>query len=338
VRILMLAGGDSDEREVSLNSGRAVYESLTQLGHTVIAVDPASGRLLTSADGHYLLKAGESPSQLEVVQSSGEGLRHALAQNSSKSPDVVFLTLHGGAGENGSLQCLLDMAGMKYTGSGMLASAIAMDKEKSKRLFESVGVATPKWALYRAWEWERTNIPEDIISRLPLPVIVKPNDGGSSVGMSRVNNDAEIPPAIERCFKASPNMLVEEYIAGRELTVAVIDDRVFPIVEITPKDGLYDYKAKYTKGGSNYTCPAKLDADIAESIQQSARKCYDVMGACGLARIDFMLAPDNNYYCLEVNTLPGMTNLSLAPMAAQAGGLSFEQLVDAMIQSALKER
>jgi D-alanine-D-alanine ligase len=334
----MLAGGDSDEREVSLNSGRAVHEALTHLGHTVVAIDPASGRSLTGSDGRYLIQAGEAESKFEAVQSSGAGLRQVLAQGTGDKADVVILTLHGGAGENGSLQCLLDMAGMKYNGSGMLASAIAMDKEKSKRLFQSVGVATPKWVLYRSWEWERDNIAEDIVSRLPFPVIIKPNDGGSSVGMSRVSTDSELPMAIDLCFKASPNMLVEEYVAGRELTVAVLDDRVFPIVEITPKEGLYDYKAKYTKGQSHYTCPAKLDADISESIQQSARKCYDVMGARGLARIDFMLDHDHRYYCLEVNTLPGMTNLSLAPMAAQAAGLSFEGLIEAIINSALKER
>jgi D-alanine-D-alanine ligase len=156
--------------------------------------------------------------------------------------------------------------------------------------------------------------------------------------MSLVRTDSELAAAIDLCFKASPNMLVEEYVAGRELTVAVLDDRVFSIVEITPKQGLYDYKSKYTKGQSDYTCPAKLDADLAESIQQSTRKAYDVMGARGLARIDFMLGLDNRYYCLEVNTLPGMTNLSLAPMAASADGLSFENLVAAMIQSAIKER
>jgi len=334
----MLAGGDSDEREVSLNSGRAVFEALKGLGHTVVAVDPASGQSLTGADGNYLIASGEAASKVQVVQTSGAGLRQVLSQESEPKPEVIFLTLHGGAGENGSLQCLLDMAGMKYTGSGMLASAIAMDKEKSKRLFESVGVATPKWVLYRSWEWERENIAEDIVSRLPLPVIIKPNDSGSSVGMSLVRTDSELAAAIDLCFKASPNMLVEEYVAGRELTVAVLDDRVFSIVEITPKQGLYDYKSKYTKGQSDYTCPAKLDADLAESIQQSTRKAYDVMGARGLARIDFMLGLDNRYYCLEVNTLPGMTNLSLAPMAASADGLSFENLVAAMIQSAIKER
>ncbi|MEK7775221.1 MAG: D-alanine--D-alanine ligase, partial [Candidatus Zixiibacteriota bacterium] len=201
----MLAGGDSDEREVSLNSGRAVYEALTKLGHTVIAVDPASGRSLTASNGTYLIGTGESPSKIQADQTSGEGVRQILSHESEPKSEVVFLTLHGGAGENGSLQCLLDMAGMKYTGSGMLASAIAMDKEKSKRLFESVGVATPKWVLYRSWEWERGNIAEDIVSRLPLPVIIKPNDSGSSVGMSLVRTDSEISPAIELCFKASQN-------------------------------------------------------------------------------------------------------------------------------------
>lgn len=338
MKVLVLAGGKSSEREVSLNSGSAITASLRRIGHTVTAIDPATGRNLIGVDGQYNPKLTGSD---EVTSDAVVSSEIALAMNSGqmKDIDVVFIALHGGAGENGTLQNLLSLSGQKYTGSNMTASAVAMDKAMTKRLMASVNVRTPHWKLYQL---EASAIPaavvQSIVDHFKYPFIVKPNDGGSTVGLTKVERADQIETALQTAAKESRHVLVEEYVHGRELTVAVLDNEAFPVVEIRPLSGLYDYEAKYTKGKSEYICPAPISDDISAGLKHAALQVYEVVGASGLARVDFLLSDDNRSYCLEINTLPGMTNLSLAPMAAKAAGIDFDQLLAKIIDSALKRK
>ena len=338
MKVLLLAGGDSGEREVSLDSGAAIYDSLKRLGHTVYAIDPASGKSLLTSDGRFLSGASTAGATAAApVQRGAMALAKTLVTPAFDDIKVVFLALHGGTGENGSIQNLLELAGMPFTGSDMTSSTVAMHKEMSKRLFKSEGINTPKWKTFRVKD---NGISRDIVNEISsffeFPVIVKPNDSGSTLGLSRVEKREELADAFQKTLKESKIVLVEEYISGRELTVPVLDNRVFPVIEIIPESGLYDYEAKYTKGRSQYVVPAEISNKLSDKMKSTAKQVYDILGAAGLARIDFILAKGNKYHCLELNTLPGMTELSLAPMAAQAEGVSFDQLIELLIKSALE--
>lgn len=336
MKVLLLAGGNSSEAAVSINSGRAIYDSLKRLGHEVLAVDPAGGRPLIGADGQYLPPSQNSspataPSNVGVPAIS-------FGRTNLADISVVVIALHGGEGENGTIQSLLDLSGVKYTGSGMAASAIAMNKAITKRLLISEGIVTPAWVLY---QYKTGMDPEpiryDILSRFRCPFIIKPNEGGSTVGLTKVKDPSEVIPALDAAAAEGTGILVEEFVSGRELTVAVLDGHPFPVVEIRPKNELYDYEAKYTKGKSEYLAPAPIDPRLAQALQDAAVKAYNVIGASGLGRIDFMMNENGWFYCLEINTLPGMTNLSLAPMAAKCEGIDFDGLISRIIDSALRK-
>jgi D-alanine-D-alanine ligase len=336
LKILVLAGGDSNERDVSLDSGTAVCGSLQRLGHDVRAIDPATGAELLDSDGKFLLPGarelangdGQTPNQM--VTSLAAQVDHA---------EIVFIALHGGGGENGSIQNLLDLAGIKYTGSGMTASAVAMDKAVAKRVMASLNIATPDWELVRAdSDTDFSVVAVSIVKRLAPPIIVKPNDGGSTIGLTRVTEEAQLPSALHRAAKQSSQILIEKYVAGRELTVAVFDSRAYPVVEIKPVSGLYDYEAKYTKGKSEYVAPAEIDDNLATGLKAAASEIYRAIGCEGLARVDFIVDGEDRFFCLEVNTLPGMTELSLAPMAMKCEGIDFDKLVTMIIDSALRRQ
>lgn len=337
MKILLLAGGSSSENRVSLNTGAAIFEALKRLGHDVLPIDPATGRSLIGADGAFQIEL--PPGSTTTLATSGSrALTAALSSPAYRDINLVFIALHGGEGENGTIQALLDLSGIRYTGSGMAASAIAMNKAVSKRLFQSASIPTPNWQLYRLGEaWSIARIVSDIETRFAPPIIVKPNDGGSTVGLTKVKEFARLTEAVECSAKESREILVEQFVAGREMTVAVIDGEPLPVVEIRPKNELYDYEAKYTKGKSEYLAPAPIDDSTARTLQEYGRLAFELVGARGLARIDFILAADGTPYCLEVNTLPGMTNLSLAPMAAKCVGMSFDQLIERIILAALRD-
>jgi len=291
---------------------------------------------LLDSQGDYRIdaavKQGSAREQLNV-----RALPGVLERPEHRDVDVVLLCLHGGAGENGTLQCLLDLAGIRYTGSGMKASAVAMDKAMTKKLAAAEGVPVPASIKVRIG---RDGVTDRHLSkaahRFTLPVIVKPNDSGSTVGLTRVERVEEMKKALETAAGESSEVLIEQYIKGRELTVSVLDGEALPVVEIKPKKGLYDYESKYTRGMSEYIAPAEIADDLAAGMQRDAVKTYHAVGAEGLVRVDFMLDEDFNYYMLELNTLPGMTELSLAPMAAKAIGLEFHELVDRIIKSAME--
>lgn len=337
MKVLLLAGGDSSEREVSLSSGAAIFNSLKRLGHDVSAIDPSTGKSLLTSEGRFLTQGMSAKIEAGSVPQIGSmALAKSITGSELRDFEVVFLALHGGKGENGSIQNLLELARIPFTGSDMKASAIAMDKATSKRLFESAKIATPKWKAYIInFNEDGAAILKDVKRNFKFPLIVKPNDGGSTIGLTKVMKPQGLLGAFETAMKESHVILVEDYIDGRELTVPVLDGQAFPVIEIIPKSGLYDYEAKYTKGKSEYVVPAKIPSALAKRVQKAALTVFNLIGASGLARIDFMLAKSGKFYCLEINTLPGMTELSLSPMAAQVVGINFDQLIEKMVESAV---
>jgi D-alanine-D-alanine ligase len=325
MKVAVLMGGRSSEREISLRTGRGVAQALRNLGHEVAAIDAASGRLLPAGDE----ERGAPP--ISALEPAGET---ALARPETLSgADVVFIALHGATGENGTLQALLDLAGRAYTGSGMLASALAMNKAMSKRIFQQAGVPTPRWLLLARGAGAAG---VDVGALGGYPLVVKPNEEGSSVGLTIVREAGELPGAIERAA-ALGEVLIEQYIEGRELTVAVLGDEALPVVEIRPKSGLYDYESKYTAGRSEYFCPADLPAPVTARVRALGLEAARSLGCRGVSRADFRLGEDGVAYCLEVNTVPGMTPTSLVPMAAKAHGLSYDQLVQRMLELAVRD-
>ncbi len=253
MKILLLAGGDSSERAVSLDSGKAVFQALNRLGHKVYAIDASTGRSLLSSDGSFIEHKTDSAARtVPVPKSKTWSLANAIGSPGFTDIEMVFIALHGGSGENGKIQCLLDLAGKKYTGSNMAASAIAMDKAVAKRLCTSENIVTPDWAIYRIRGGKIDDrLIHEICQRFQYPLIVKPNDGGSTIGLSKVDSEEQLLEALEKSLKESRDILVEEYIEGREITAAILDGKALPLVEIRPANELYDYEAKYTKGKSN---------------------------------------------------------------------------------------
>ena len=328
LRIAVLMGGTSAERDVSLASGIRITEALRKCGHEVVAVDTVSG-LLTAADEQRLLAGGvvktvpPDTKALVRMNAAMQGTLRALP-----TADVLFLALHGGQGEDGTLQALLDLTGVPYTGSGHLASALAMDKDLSKHLFRAAGVPTADWLMAPA-------TPEQVEATLGFPVIVKPSKQGSTVGLNIVRTSVELQPAIDEAFVHDDEVMIEQFIAGRELTVGVLGDETLPVGEIIPKHEIYDYECKYTPGMAVEEFPARLTDDETKTVQSLARKAFVALKLRGYARIDFRMSPDGTFYCLEANTLPGMTGLSLVPQAAMAAGMSFEALCERIVQLAV---
>ncbi|KAA3633806.1 MAG: ATP-grasp domain-containing protein, partial [Calditrichaeota bacterium] len=288
MKVLVLAGGDSNERTVSLSSGKAVFDALKRLGHIAYALDPSSGKSLLGSDGSFIeFKKDDSGRAAAPTKSSGWSLAKTLGSPAFQDIEIVFITLHGGSGENGKLQCLLEIAGKKHTGSDMAASAIAMDKATSKRLCVSEKIKTPKFEVYHISNKDITDeLLAPILKKFKFPFIVKPNDGGSTLGLSKVDSESELVRAIEKAASESTHVIIEEFIAGREITAAVLQGKKLPLVEIVPNSGLYDYEAKYTKGSSEYFVPADISEELTEAIQEAAVKIYNIIGCSGLARAD----------------------------------------------------
>jgi D-alanine-D-alanine ligase len=328
LRIAVLMGGTSAERDVSLASGIRIVEALRQRGHEVVPVDTVHG-LLSADDERRLLAGG-------VVKTAPPDTKALIRMNAAMQgtlrtlpkADVLFLALHGGQGEDGTLQALLDLTGVPYTGSGHLASALAMDKDLSKRLFRAAGVPTPDWLMAPVTS-------EQVDAALGFPVIVKPSKQGSTVGLSIVKAAGDLEAAIAAAFEHDDEVMVERFIAGRELTVAILGDVALPVGEIIPKHEIYDYECKYTPGMAVEEFPAKLTAEQTSTIQDLALRAFKALKLTGYARVDFRMSTDGMFYCLEANTLPGMTQTSLIPQAAAAVGMSFPELCDRIVHLAL---
>ena len=276
----------------------------------------------------------------DVSLKSGEAIKKALNHNGYDvtsiildtkleklvkellSVDLVFLGLHGNIGENGTIQGFLDALGIIYTGSGPLSSAICMDKNISKIIAKNNGIMTPKWKLCN------TAIHD---AKMNYPVIVKPNGQGSTVGLQIAHNESELKPALEYAFNYDNSVLVEEYIQGRELTVMLIDGKAQPVCEIIPSHEFYDYECKYTAGMSKYICPAEIDDNISNYVKKISENLFDLLKCENYSRADFRMDDQNKFWFLEMNTLPGMTDTSLAPISALAAGISFNELIDKIV-------
>jgi D-alanine-D-alanine ligase len=334
-RIAVLMGGTSSERDVSLASGIRITEALRACGHDVVAVDTVSG-VLTRGDEERLLAGGvvktvpPDTKALIRMNAAMQGTLRALPQ-----ADVLFLALHGGQGEDGTLQALLDLTGVPYTGSGHLASALAMDKDLSKRLFRSAGVPTADWLM----TGPREELSETMVEQtLGLPVVVKPSKEGSTVGLSVVKELGQLRAAIAEAALYDDEVMIERFVPGRELTVGVVGDHAMPVGEIIPKHEIYDYECKYTPGMAVEEFPAKLTPAQTAEAQRLAILAFRALKLDGCARIDFRMTAAGELFCLEANTSPGMTGTSLIPQAAAAEGMDFSSFCDRIVALAKSTR
>ncbi len=336
MKIALLTGGLSSEREVSLSSGRGILKGLRNTGHEVKVIDPINGKELVEEEIVFKdIVSKEYPTLDKIRQLQKESSRKLLECINSDlfdDIDLVFIGLHGKYGEDGKLQTLLELRGLKYTGSGIQSSAIAMDKDVSKLVFERNGIQTPPWKALYSIDGADYN---EFISLFGSPLVIKPNDEGSTVGLTIAKSEEEFKRGIETAFNYSEKVLVEKYIKGRELTVSVIDGNAYPVIEIIPFDGFYDYEHKYSKGKSKYVCPAEIPEETAEIAKELGLKAYKALNSKVYARVDFLMTEKNELYCLEVNTLPGMTELSLVPMAAKAMNMGFDSLINKIVDSSL---
>lgn len=338
LRITVLLGGVSAEREVSLSSGLRIAVALRERGHEVICLDPADGVLTRETERRLLATGvGSAPPSLDAL----EGLAsQSLSPTLGTLPEIteadcVFLALHGGQGEDGTVQALLDMVGVPYTGSGHLASALAMDKHLSKVVLRAAGVATADWIMAPA---DLSRLDADEVGRtLRWPVVVKPSKQGSTVGLSIVREPGELAAAVTEAFRYDDEVMIERFVPGQELTVGILGDRVLPTIEIQPVKELYDYECKYTPGMAREFV-AELPADIDRRLADQAAKAFAALKLGGYARIDFRLDPNGQPWCLEANTLPGMTPTSLIPQAAAAAAISFPELCEQIVTLALGQR
>lgn len=331
MKITLLTGGTSSERDVAIASASQVASALRSRGHDLAVVDTARG-LITGAEeaAFFGTGVGAAPPELEALVAlerglivSGLGSLPAVRQ-----ADVLFLALHGGWGEDGTLQAVLDVIGIPYTGSGPLGSALAMDKDIAKHLFRAAGIRTADWLMapVTAHEVEAT---------LGWPVVVKPSKQGSTVGLSIVREPADLAEAIAEASRHDDEVMVERFIPGRELTVGVLGDKALAVGEIIPSHEIFDYECKYTPGMSEEIFPADISAEVSAECQRLGLAAHRALKLQGYSRADFRLTGDGRLVCLEVNTLPGMTATSLMPQSAAATGLGFPELCEAICLAAL---
>ena len=329
-KIALILGGTSPEKEVSKSSASSIFAALNNLGYKTILINPAYGSNQPKDEKEFFLnKDDEKISNRNYVEAINLKLFDDI--------DLAFIGLHGKYGEDGTIQSLLELRGIKYTGSKILASSISMDKEMSKILFKHYNINTPKWFTVGKNNFGSEAIIKTINSEFGFPCVIKPNDQGSTVGLTICKTEEEVTKAINLAHQFSDKAIVEEYIPGREITVAIIKDKALPVLEIKPKHGIYDYECKYTSGMSEYIVPADIPKEVEQRLQSQALLAFNSLGCEVYSRIDFRLNDKFEIYCLEVNTLPGMTSTSLVPKMAKAVGISFEQLIDKIITLSLAD-
>ena len=344
MKIVVLAGGLSPERNVSLSSGCKVCAALRERGHEVAFIDmylgtqEAPGSLFTAPIPAELTRIGRQAPDLEAVKASrtggGDGQFGPGVLELCRMADAVFLALHGTCGEDGKVQAALELLGIPYTGAGYLGSAIAMDKDLTKRIVAPLGVVTPKWELVR---YGSDDIPA-LAERLERPCVVKPVASGSSIGVSIVHDKAALSAALTDGLAFGGACVVEQYIAGREIQVGILEDRALPSIEIVPKEGFYDYENKYQPGAAEEFCPAPIPPEWEERLEEAALTVFRALGLSVYSRADFMVTEDGTPWFLEINTLPGMTPTSLLPQEAAAVGIGYGELCERIIKASLSAR
>lgn len=341
MKIVVLAGGISTERDVSLSSGVMIYRALKKNGHQVILLDVYLG--YTGEDADCIFEKNEDwAKEMGVITDKNPDIEQIKAMRPDgdknffgpnvisicQTADVVFMALHGENGENGKIQACFDLMGITYTGTDYVSSAICMDKGITKDIFACYGIPTPAGIRLKKGEKQTKQV--------PFPCIVKACCGGSSVGVSIANKEEEYERALEEAFCYDDEAIVEQYIKGREFSVGVMDGRALPVIEIAPLQGFYDYKNKYQAGSTVETCPAELSEEKTREMQEYAEMAFRVLRLKNYARMDFMMNSKGDVFCLEANTLPGMTPTSLLPQEAAAEGSSFEELCEKIIQTAIR--
>lgn len=343
LNVTVLMGGPSSEYEVSLNTGRMITETLDKKKYNTTPVIVTKSREWLIGDIPNDIKLLGSPDRtkakkLSVLEESG------LKKLKDNKTDIVFIAMHGKYGEDGTIQGLLETPGLPYTGSGVLASALGMDKPKSLALFIDGGLLVPEFAVIEKNKWSGSKgaLKKEIIGRFKLPLVIKPADGGSSVGLSIIRKLSDFDIGIKKTFSYSDLAMIQKYIPGRELTCGVIDDggrkamALLP-TEIVPKSAFFDYHSKYTPGGAKEITPPDLPHNVIKEIQRIAMAAHKIIGCSGMSRTDMILSKDGKLYVLEINTIPGMTETSLLPQAAKASGISFAKLLDKIIAAGLRK-
>jgi len=342
MNIVVLCGGLSAERDVSITGGTLIAGALRERGHKVVLIDSFFGyaepyddpaEIFTREQKVLPASVGETEPDLEAIKASrNQDDDSVLGSNVieiCRAADITFFALHGEEGENGKLQAAFDVMGIKYTGSGYLGSALAMNKTVAKELFLRAGIPTPEGITLHRGPGPHENV--------GFPCVVKPCSGGSSVGISIVNDPEGYEAALGLAFKYEESVLVEKYIKGRELTVGVIDGRAMPVIEIIPKTGFYDYKNKYQAGMTEEICPAPINPELTEKIQRLSERVGEVLMIDAYYRVDFLMDDKGEMYCLEANTLPGMTPLSLVPLMAKTEGMEYGELCEKLINVSMKK-
>ncbi len=344
MKIVVLAGGLSPERDVSLSSGSLIANALMASGHAVVLADVyegvktdennLSGLFITKEDNHqFSYQIPDTVPDLEALVAKNNGRKELIGENIlslCKMADVVFIALHGSMGENGQLQAVLDCNGISYTGTGYTGCLLAMDKDITKRLLCHAGIPTAPWIIEEADEIT----PEKITDTIGFPCVIKPVSNGSSIGVSLVYTYEELAASLSLATDklssfGSKKIIAEKLIKGREFSVGILEDRALPVIEIIPKEGFYDYKNKYQQGLTTECCPANLSDDLAEKVQSLALSVHKALHLGSYSRVDFILSEkEKEFYCLEANTLPGMTPVSLLPQEAKAAGISYETLCE----------
>ncbi len=345
MNIVVLAGGLSTERDVSFVTGDMVAKALRRKGHKVILADVFMGMGEGSMDlADIFDRSLEASIEVAGIPTTAPDLEAVKKSRKDQSgcffgpnildlcrmADIVFIALHGANGEDGRIQAAFDLFGIKYTGTDYRSSAIAMDKELTKELFLASRIPTP-----RGISMQKSARKAFADTGLTLPVVVKPCCGGSSVGVSIVRSPEEYERALDTAFCYEDQVILEDYIEGREFSVGVLEGKALPVIEIAPVEGFYDYKNKYKAGSAVETCPADLPPEISGEMQRYAEEAVRALGLCTYSRMDFLLSRDNRIFCLEANTLPGMTPTSLLPQEAQAVGMSFEDLCQRIVEISL---
>lgn len=343
MRIVVLAGGLSTERDVSISSGFLVAEALRKKGHNVVLLDVFTGYEESICDIDALFKQNYSFTENFSVSKTRSDISEVIENRLNKSPryigtnvieicseaDITFLALHGGEGENGQIQATLDLFGIKYTGSGYLGSALAMHKGITKGVFAQNKISTPRGEIFKN--------PEDAQNWETFPCVVKPCCGGSSVGIAKADDREAYIEAVKDAFRYEKEIVVEQFVTGREFSVGVLGGKALPPIEIAPKSGFYDYASKYQAGATVETCPADINGETDKKLREAAVEAYKALHLESYARVDFLLDENGVEYCLEANTLPGMTPTSLLPQEAAVEGLDYPELCEKIIEISLEK-
>lgn len=354
LRVAVLMGGPSPERDVSLQTGGQIVNALDPRRYQVLPVEITQDgkwlprpdlRPLTDGDPGTREHGNANPGRALIQDAASKIQDRALAIDRAVARDqvdVAFIAMHGPYGEDGTVQGLLELLGIPYTGSGVLASALAMDKLRSRQLFEWHGIPVPAYLSVTAADWgDRGYVQRQTAQHLGYPCVVKPNAVGSSIGVSLVRDPPALDSAVDAAFAHGPLVLIEEYVDGTEITCGIVDDphtgspAALPLIEVIPHADFYDYQAKYASGGSDHVIPARVSDEVTRRAQALALRAYQALGCEGMSRVD-MIVRDKDIVVLEVNTIPGMTSTSLLPDAARAAGIEFPRLLDRIIRSALR--